>query len=189
VTATDPMAIRALAHPIRLDLLDVLTATGPATAAQCGRRLGQSQASCSFHLRQLAKYGFVEAAAPGGDRRERRWQVTPQHITMDGRTEPRVAAELSRLVVDREAERIKAYLGRLGSETPAWREAAGGYAAAVQVTVEEAAGIRRSWEQIMAPFTARTESAGFRALPGQRTVRYFMSATPMPDTPQHKDSR
>lgn len=181
------MAIRALAHPIRLNLLDLLTAAGPATAAQCGRSLGVSQASCSFHLRQLAKYGFVEAAAPGADRRERRWQVTPQRITMDAQTEPIVAEELSRLVVDRETERIKAYLGRLGGESAAWREAAGGYAAAVQVTAEEATEIRRRWEQIMAPFEARTVSAGFQPLPGQRTVRYFLAATPLPDATQHTE--
>ena len=71
---SDPKAIRALAHPLRLDLLDLLVATGPATAAQCGRVLQASQASCSFHLRQLAKYGLVEDAGPGSDRRERLWR-------------------------------------------------------------------------------------------------------------------
>src|SRR5258707_885606 len=68
---SDPKAIRALAHPLRLDLLQLLGSGGPATAAQCGRVLGVSQASCSVHLRQLAKYGFVEDAGPGRDRRER----------------------------------------------------------------------------------------------------------------------
>src|SRR2546421_6749195 len=75
---SDPKAIRALAHPLRLDLLQVLGSGSPATAAHCGRVLGVSQASCSFHLRQLAKYGFVEDAGPGRDRRERQWRVTPQ---------------------------------------------------------------------------------------------------------------
>ena len=46
------------------------------TAAACARRLGSSQANCSFHLRQLAKYGFVEQAAPSGDSRERPWRLT-----------------------------------------------------------------------------------------------------------------
>src|SRR5689334_1033943 len=77
----DAVAIRALAHPLRLDLLDLLVASGPATAAQCGRALNVSQASCSFHLRQLAKYGLVEDTGPGPDRRERQWRVpTPRPV-------------------------------------------------------------------------------------------------------------
>ena len=67
---SDPKAITALAHPLRLDLLELLTAIGPATAARCGRILGVPQANCSFHLRQLARYGFVEDAGPGRDRRD-----------------------------------------------------------------------------------------------------------------------
>src|SRR5579862_8518083 len=96
---SDPKAIRALAHPLRLDLLELLSATGPATAAHCGRVLGQSQASCSFHLRQLAKYGFVEEAVPGKDKRERRWQVPEPRPVLRVRG---AAKELERLVVERE---------------------------------------------------------------------------------------
>ena len=50
---TDPQAIRALAHPLRLDLVELL-GQGPMTAAECARALGSTQANCSFHLRQLA---------------------------------------------------------------------------------------------------------------------------------------
>src|SRR6202050_1586632 len=79
---SDPKAIRALAHPLRLDLLELLTAGGPATAAHCGRILGASQASCSFHLRQLAKYGLVEDTGPGSDRRARRWRVPDARLAV-----------------------------------------------------------------------------------------------------------
>ncbi|MCX5100869.1 helix-turn-helix domain-containing protein [Streptomyces sp. NBC_00439] len=63
-----------MAHPLRLDLLELLTAAGPATAALCGRVLGVLQAGCCFHLRQLAKHGFVEDTEPGRDRRDRAWR-------------------------------------------------------------------------------------------------------------------
>jgi predicted ArsR family transcriptional regulator len=72
---TAPQEIKALTHPLRLDLLELLAVSGPATAARCGRALGVPQANCSFHLRQLAKYGFVVDAGPGEDRRERIWQL------------------------------------------------------------------------------------------------------------------
>src|SRR5215213_4049628 len=72
---TDPRAMRALAHPLRLELLDLLAVEGTATATRCAEALGESQASCSFHLRQLAKYGFVEEAEPASWR-ERPWRLT-----------------------------------------------------------------------------------------------------------------
>src|SRR5436305_8556002 len=67
---TDPRALRAMAHPIRLSLIGVLRREGPLTATQAGELIGESSASCSFHLRQLAKYGLVEEAG-GGRGRER----------------------------------------------------------------------------------------------------------------------
>lgn len=91
---SDPKTIRALAHPLRLDLLQLLGSSGPATAAQCGRVLGASQASCSFHLRQLAKYGFVADAGPGPDRRERQWLVAGA----DARLTVRIGTGEDRLV-------------------------------------------------------------------------------------------
>ncbi|ADB30408.1 putative transcriptional regulator [Kribbella flavida DSM 17836] len=70
----DPLAIRAMAHPVRLDLQALLGREGPLTAADAARRLGISQALASHHLRQLAKYDFVEPA-PGKDNRERPWRL------------------------------------------------------------------------------------------------------------------
>jgi DNA-binding transcriptional ArsR family regulator len=72
---TDPKALRALAHPLRLSLLALLRTEGPLTATRAAERLGESSASASFHLRQLAKYGLVEEAG-GGHGRERPWQAT-----------------------------------------------------------------------------------------------------------------
>jgi len=72
---TDPKALRALAHPLRLSLLGLLRTEGPLTATKAAELLRESSASCSFHLRQLAKYGLVEEAG-GGHGRERPWQAT-----------------------------------------------------------------------------------------------------------------
>src|SRR5215475_13569317 len=72
---TDPKALRALAHPLRLQLVGQLRVHGQLTATQAGELLGESSASCSFHLRQLAKYGLVEEAG-GGHGRERPWRAT-----------------------------------------------------------------------------------------------------------------
>ena len=178
-TPTDPVAIRALAHPIRLDLLEHLALAGPATAAQCGRALGVSQASCSFHLRQLAKYGFVEEGAPGVDRRERRWQTVVRRVSLTGPDiDPAARQQVNRVAVQREADRILAYLERVEDEREDWRSALGGSGTTLALTLEEAAELKRRWRELVAPFEERT--VGGRPPDGHRYVRYFMAATPLP---------
>src|SRR4051794_26459133 len=71
---TGARTMRALAHPVRIKLLELVTLRGPMTASQCAPLVGESPSSCSFHLRQLAKYGYVEEA-PGGTGRNRPWQA------------------------------------------------------------------------------------------------------------------
>src|SRR3954465_6069706 len=66
---SDPMAMRALAHPVRLALIEALADAPTLTATEAGERVGESPANASFHLRQLAKYGFVEEAEGGAGRR------------------------------------------------------------------------------------------------------------------------
>src|ERR1700761_1594533 len=72
---SDPTALRALAHPLRLALLDRLMSFGDQTAAQCAEAVGSTASNCSYHLRALARVGLVE---PGhsNDGRERPWRAT-----------------------------------------------------------------------------------------------------------------
>jgi DNA-binding transcriptional ArsR family regulator len=71
----DAATFRALAHPLRMRLLGALRLEGPATASALGRRLGESSGSTSYHLRQLARYGFVAEDDDQPSRRERRWRA------------------------------------------------------------------------------------------------------------------
>jgi DNA-binding transcriptional ArsR family regulator len=72
----DAAQLRALAHPLRLQLLEVLHAEGPATATQLARRLGESSGATSYHLRALHRAGMVEEAEQR-NARERWWQRSP----------------------------------------------------------------------------------------------------------------
>src|ERR1700760_754969 len=72
---SDPTALRALAHPLRLALLDRLMYLGEQTAAQCADAVGSTASNCSYHLRALARVGLVEPAH-SSDRRERPWRAT-----------------------------------------------------------------------------------------------------------------
>jgi DNA-binding transcriptional ArsR family regulator len=178
---SDPTRIRALAHPLRLDLLQFLGASGSATAAQCGRVLGVSQASCSFHLRQLAKYGFVEDAGPGRDRRERQWRVA--HPRLSVRVGPggdaAVRQQIERLVVEREMQAILDYSRRPDGASPEWQHKAGIVTGMAVLSPDDAAEIKEKWLALLAPYTAGAD--GRQPQSGQRHVRYFMAATPLPE--------
>lgn len=75
IELTDPRSLRALAHPLRLELMALLRSRGPLTATQSAQLTGESAGSCSFHLRQLAKWGLIEEA-PHGPGRQRPWRAT-----------------------------------------------------------------------------------------------------------------
>jgi DNA-binding transcriptional ArsR family regulator len=74
-TLDDPEALRALAHPLRGRLLAALRLDGPATASMLGRRYGESSGATSYHLRMLARYGFVEDDPARRRGRERWWRA------------------------------------------------------------------------------------------------------------------
>lgn len=180
---SDPKAIRALAHPLRLDLLELLVAIGPATAARCGRILGVSQASCSFHLRQLAKYGFVADGGPGRDRRERLWRVSDPRITVriEGGNDAVLRRQLERIVIEREMQAILNYAERPAADFAAWQHKAGIVTSVGVMSPEEVGEVKKQWLALLEPFAARALTSGPRLEPGQHHVRYFMAATPLPD--------
>src|SRR3954454_13212914 len=105
---TDPKAMRALAHPVRIALLEALTVHAQLTATEAGEIVGESPANTSFHLRQLAKYGFVEEAGSGAGRRRpwRRKQLGMRFTEVHDDPETAAAArELSRTWSHRYLER------------------------------------------------------------------------------------
>jgi len=179
--------MRALAHPLRLELIEALTALGPATAAACARHLGSTQASCSFHLRQLAKYGFVEQARDSGDRRERPWRLTDmrQSWSADGGNQP-AADHLSRVFLQREADRMIGWVDAAADEPPEWRRAAFSGGVLVPVTVEELAEIGERLRDVLEPYVRRLTDRS-PTPDGARFVRILLAATPQGHTEGHPE--
>ena len=124
---TDARTLRALAHPIRIALLELLLLEGAQTATEAAEQIGETPTTCSFHLRQLARYGFVEEAG-GGRGRARPWQLTGIGMSFDpasGDREAEVASEATvRLFRERQLGRYDTWLATRGAYPPAWREAA-----------------------------------------------------------------
>src|SRR5450432_1252778 len=116
VELTDLVALRALAHPTRLALVGLLRMEGPLTATQAAGLLGESSGSCSFHLRQLAKYGMVEPAG-GGQGREKPWRATALFTQWsDDSEEPGVAEAagiLSSFIAERYFDDLRLWLQAL----------------------------------------------------------------------------
>jgi len=79
----DLAALKALGHPLRVQILDALSAYGPATASGLGERLGESSGALSYHLRQLEKHGLVREDTERGVGRERWWMRVPRPISVD----------------------------------------------------------------------------------------------------------
>ena len=70
----DARRLRGLAHPMRVQILDLLEIDGPATATGLADRLGVRTGTTSWHLLKLSEHGLVEEVSDRGNRRERWWQ-------------------------------------------------------------------------------------------------------------------
>ena len=177
---TDPRALRAMAHPIRLSLIGVLRREGPLTATQAGELIGESSASCSFHLRQLAKYGLVEEAG-GGKGRERPWRATTLFTSWPDVAEgPEAAAAsslLSSVIAERYFEALMRWLDAKPDEPEQWQRAAHFGDTMLYVTPEELIGLAAQTQAMMDRFLDRVEHPELRP-PGARRVAYIHLAFP-----------
>nr|ASV47118.1 transcriptional regulator [uncultured bacterium] len=177
---TSATELRALSHPTRLALLELLDVEGPLTATQAGERLGESPASASFHLRTLAKYGFVEEAE-GGRGRQRPWRVRTQ--TQEIREdelgpEARIAAgTFLDLLRERDLQRLRSWQATRQHYPAQWREAANEVRLSVHLTAAELAALAEAVEAALAPYIERESTAVWPA--GALPVSVGMHAIPM----------
>jgi len=125
---SDPRELQALAHPVRMAIIEQLSLSGPLTATELADRLDESPANCSWHLRKLAQHGFVEEAE-GGKGRQRPWQVPGIGFTWDDQDgtasieERRAARALSEVTMARAMDRLRDAQVRLVEESDDWRHA------------------------------------------------------------------
>jgi DNA-binding transcriptional ArsR family regulator len=79
----DAGALRALAHPLRVQLFDILSQYGPQTASSLAERTGESSGSTSYHLRALAKQELIREVPDRGSARERWWERSDKSVSFD----------------------------------------------------------------------------------------------------------
>jgi hypothetical protein len=174
---TDPKALRALSHPTRWKLIELLGLERTATATRCAEFTGESVASCSYHLGMLAKYGFVEHAE-GGTGREKPWKLVKYDQSWefeDLEPEGRLAAEaLTDVFLDYEVGRMKAAYRRRDREPEEWRRHSRESATITYLTVEELEQVSREFRAILDRYWGRLEDPASRP-PGSRAVRMFLA--------------
>lgn len=183
-TVDDPLALRALAHPLRLELTGLVAREGSLTAADAARQLGISHALASHHLRQLAKYGFIERA-DAHDSREHPWRVTATSMDLTP-TEPAARAPadvIQRHDVDRAAAQLVGWQQRRDQEDPRWAELAGATGGLLYLTPDELADVLRAWAAIIEPLAERRPVGHPARRPADAApVSFTLVAVPIPRT-------
>jgi DNA-binding transcriptional ArsR family regulator len=176
MSITDPRTLRALTHPSRLALLEVLDREGPLTATQAGELIGESPASCSFHLRTLAKYGFVEEAE-GGRGRQRPWrrrhvvsEIKEEDLTAEGRI---AAQALFDVLHEREQGRLRRWHVTRADYPAEWRAAAGDTQIVLHLTPAELEKLTEELDAALLRYVGRDDP------PGAVPVAVYVHAFPL----------
>jgi DNA-binding transcriptional ArsR family regulator len=140
----DAGALRALAHPLRVKIYDILSQYGPQTASSLAERLGESSGATSYHLRALAKHDLIHEVADRGSGRERWWERPVGGVsfaneealkTPSGRAATQIVmSEFFRL----RQEQLMRFIDRgLNAEENAWQDASLISTATVRLTPEQ----------------------------------------------------
>jgi DNA-binding transcriptional ArsR family regulator len=186
---SDAQTLRALTHPVRIALIEALGVGGAMTATEAAERIGESPTTCSFHLRQLAKYGVVEEAG-GGKGRARPWRMTStgMHIVTGDDPEVEVAANaLVQIWRTRMMGRYQAWLESQSSYPREWRKAAGESEFIFYLTAPELRQLLNELTSMLVPrMRERLEDPSKRP-PGSVPVEMIMFSYPLELPPARDD--
>ena len=178
---TDPQAMRALAHPVRLAILSHLQRNGPATATALSPHVGATPSVTSWHLRHLAGFGLVTDADPDevpGDRRQRWWKAKARgfSVTMGDDPESQLAARaLGEQLAMAAQQQVNAWITDVGPTLPSqWQQVAGTSNTSVPLTPDELEELSGRIDELIAPYVHRAEAdapAGARIV---RILRHYL---------------
>ncbi|MER7501377.1 helix-turn-helix domain-containing protein [Nonomuraea pusilla] len=157
--------LKALGHPLRMQLFRALQVVGTATASQLADQVGEAVSLVSYHLRKLAAHGLIEEAEGGGDARERWWRMAVEGVTVkdrDFRDAPEgvvAHSALSRLQVRQQSEMYEDYLDSRAAWEPAWRDAAFSSEHLLSLTPEELRLLGQELDALAARWSALARAA------------------------------
>jgi predicted ArsR family transcriptional regulator len=149
----------ALAHPLRAALLNLVREHGTLTSTEAARLLGRSSGLCSFHLRQLARYGHIEEAA------QRRGRVRPWQIPATGQHDDDGFGRLARELED---EGYHRWLAHKAEAPPLWQRDEA-FSTVLRLTPAELAELGDEIREILERYRQR-ENTGTQGAAGRRPV-------------------
>ena len=186
---SDPKMMRALAHPLRVALIEAIgqAESRTLTATEASELLGESPANCAFHLRTLAKYGFVEEAG-GGRGRQRPWRLRYSGLEIQppwDDQETRLAVQAAAGIwIDRWLTRARDQLMRITGYPAEWQMAAIASEYHLYLTAQEAEELSAGIDRLISPFKARWDDPSQRpasSLPYEALAFGY----PLTDPPDH----
>jgi hypothetical protein len=173
---------------VRISLIEELMHGGAMTATQVGERIGETPTTCSFHLRQLAKYGFVEEAG-GGHGRARPWRLTSigWSFAPGGDPEAEIASNAAlRLFRERQFARYESWRQTRASYPAAWQDAADDSTYVFYLTAPELKQLSTEMETVLMRwfrFEGRLEDPSRRppgSVPVETLLLSYPTALPAP---------
>ena len=183
---TDARTMRALAHPLRVRLLEAIVRDGELTATQAAELLGESPGNMSWHLQTLAKYGFIEETGDGRGR-SRPWRAVSRSRSFDtAMPDPEIAAaggELERTFVARTFDQLRDWWSRRLSYPEKWRRASFITDGVVYLTPEEMSQFGEDIIAIRDRFREREHDRDKRP-EGALPVHIYAHGHPLPLTPR-----
>lgn len=183
---TDVEALKLLAHPMRQRIERQLR-HGPATSTTLARALGESSGLTSYHLRQMARHGFIEEVPELSRGRERWWR----HVPADRRLPPysrqspemrAVAEEISRLDLAEELEQLTRFQLQRG-EMGEWADALAWSRSAITLTAEELGEFLEAYVELIYRYKRPPEETP----EGARVVLARLLAFPEPPGDEDRD--
>jgi len=179
---SDPRELAALAHPVRLGIMELLTVDGPLTATELADRLDETPANCSWHLRKLAEHSFVEEAG-GGIGRQRPWRVRQVGLAWDdaGATpgQLRAGRALEEMLLQRQVARFQQARDQLVDDGEReWSEASNLTQQASWLTHEELDEINSEILSVLERYADRLTDTALRP-PGSRLCEFVAWGVPL----------
>ncbi|SOE13486.1 transcriptional regulator, ArsR family [Streptomyces sp. 2323.1] len=181
----DAKGLRALAHPVRLQLVGLLRKHGPSTATRLAERLGVNSGTASYHLRQLGAAGFVEEDAERGNARERWWRAVHQSTWFDdpelAEREPEATMAYLQSVAATYTLRVQRALNELQTMPRAWRDTFDMSDWPLRLTPEEASALHEELRAVVTRYRPDTPEGAATAPDGAERVSVITHFLPEPD--------
>jgi DNA-binding transcriptional ArsR family regulator len=179
VALSDPRALRALAHPARLAIVEELYQGLERTASELSELTGLSPSATSYHLRALERFGVVERADTRGDGRERPWRAAGRSLSLAWDSGPTAATDaIMNTSLRRFAEAFRGWSAGEANESPRWREVGGMRRSHLWLDEAEAEAFAAELRAVLDKYIADRDAANHPA--GTRRVMALLALVPDP---------